>query len=37
MALFNETQEDDCQCIAELVMHKMQIYCRPDQQLSILT
>ncbi|CAF4062227.1 unnamed protein product, partial [Rotaria sordida] len=37
MQLLNETQEEDCRSIAELIMHKMQIYCRPDQQLSILT
>ncbi|CAF1464325.1 unnamed protein product [Rotaria magnacalcarata] len=37
MQLLNEIQEEDCRAIADLVIHKMQIYCRPDQQLSILT
>lgn len=37
MELFNETQEEDCQYIADLVVHKMQIYCRPNQEISILT
>ncbi|CAF3376022.1 unnamed protein product [Rotaria sp. Silwood1] len=37
MQLLKETQEEDCQSIAELIMHQMQIYCRPDQEISILT
>jgi hypothetical protein len=37
MSLLGETQEEDCQSIAELIMHKMQIYCRPNQELTILT
>ncbi len=37
MSLLGETQEADCQSIAELITHKMQIYCRPNQELTILT
>jgi hypothetical protein len=37
MQLFSETQEEDCQSIAELIIHKMQIFCRPNQELTILT
>ncbi len=37
MQLFDETQEEDCQLIANLIIHQMQIYCRPDQELTILT
>ncbi len=36
MQLLGETQED-CQSIAELIIHKMQIYCRPNEELTILT
>jgi hypothetical protein len=37
MQLIDKTQEEeDCRCIAELIIHKMQIYCRPDQQPTIL-
>ncbi len=37
MELLGDTQEEDCQLIADLITHKMQIYCRPDQELTILT
>ncbi len=37
MQLLDETQEEDCQSIAELIIHKMQIYCRPNEELTILT
>ncbi len=37
MQLLGETQEEDCQFIADLIIHKMQIYCRPNQELTILT
>ena len=37
MELSEETREDDCQHIAELIIHKMQIYCRSDRELTILT
>lgn len=36
MQLLGETQDEDRRCIAELVMHKMQIYCRPDKQQTIM-
>ncbi len=36
MQLIDQTQEEDCQSIADLIIHKMQIYCRPDQELTIL-
>ncbi len=37
MQLLVETQEEDCQTIAELIIHKMEIFCRPNQELTILT
>jgi len=37
MQLLGETQEEDCQSIAELIIHKMEIFCRPNQELTILT
>jgi len=37
MQLLGETQDEDRRCIAELVMHKMQIYCRPDKQPTMMT
>ena len=37
MELFGETYEEDCQAIAELIVHKMEVYCRPNQQLTTLT
>jgi hypothetical protein len=37
MKLLGETYEEDCQIIAELIIHKMEIYCRPNQQLTVLT
>ncbi len=37
MQLLGETQEEDCQIIAELIIHKMEIFCRPNQEFTILT
>ncbi|CAF0762176.1 unnamed protein product [Rotaria sp. Silwood1] len=37
MQLLGESQDEDRRCIAELVMHKMQIYCRPDKQPTMMT
>jgi hypothetical protein len=37
MELIGETYEEDYQAIAELVIHKMEIYCRPNQRLTTLT
>ncbi|CAF0891544.1 unnamed protein product [Didymodactylos carnosus] len=37
MQLLGETQDEDRRSIAELVLHKMQIYCRPDKQPTVLT
>lgn len=37
MELVGETQEEDCQNIAKLILHQMQIFCRPDEELTILT
>lgn len=37
LQLLGETQDEDRRCIAELVMHKMQIYCRPDKQPTMVT
>lgn len=36
MELIGESQEEDCEYIAELIRHRMQIYCRPDEELTIL-
>jgi hypothetical protein len=36
MQLLGETQEEDRRCIAELIIHKMEIYCRPDNQATVL-
>ncbi|CAF4234791.1 unnamed protein product [Rotaria socialis] len=37
MQLLGESQEEDRRCISELVLHKMQIYCRPDKQPTMMT
>ncbi|CAF2762943.1 unnamed protein product [Rotaria sp. Silwood2] len=37
MQLLGESQDEDRRCIAELVLHKMQIYCRPDKQPTMMT
>ena len=31
MALLGETQEEDRRLIADLVVHKMEVYCKPIQ------
>ncbi|UJR10521.1 hypothetical protein I4U23_014724 [Adineta vaga] len=37
MQLIGENQEEDYRMIADLIVHKMEIYCRPNEQVTILT
>ncbi|CAF1020720.1 unnamed protein product [Adineta steineri] len=37
MQLVGETYEEDYQSIAKLIIHKMEIYCRPNQELTTVT
>ncbi len=37
MELVEQTREEDCQSIADLITHQMQIYCRPDEEYTTLT
>ena len=36
MKFFPQTLEDDCQRIAQLIIHKMEIYSRPNREVTIL-
>ena len=36
MQLIGEDQEVDHQRIADLIVHKMEIHCRPNEQMTIL-
>ena len=37
MKFFPQTQEEDCQILADLIVHQMEIYSRPDRPITIHT